>query len=268
MAKEIDDPYRERDLCEISTLLGEESLSQGCFVPTSEVIGSEYRHAVLIDFCKDLAVGWCAPLSSEVEIERKRLSNGLLAVCNLLSKLDLKLYVEQFDELKSALEDANRGVTHPLFQPSSSPSSRASGNLDSTRIMCARSDLALTLEARWWGVGKKNSLKNLVKPLVSDFENDLKNCPALIAIAGGKARGPLINASTIDETRLIAEGMICRWRKKFSAGVFENAEAREHFQVTRKLIRSQMGNKEELQRTANRCLQRAKRAVSAYHRPS
>ena len=119
------DDVPERSLAELSGLLGAGTAPQGITVPVSRAVPAEQDHRAVNDFRRalELIFGSSAPAQNvawdemRADAERKalykRLARGLNALHYLLKQLDMQNLSTEFDELRSALEDALCGIRHP-----------------------------------------------------------------------------------------------------------------------------------------------------------
>ena len=79
---------------------------------------------------------------------RNRFAKGLDALYTLLSDVGLMGIASEFEELRSALKDANLGINHPLLTPTPPAGKRRSKHRDPSRIWRARANVVLAIEAR------------------------------------------------------------------------------------------------------------------------
>jgi hypothetical protein len=116
---------------------------------TSLKIRDSICHQAINEFRDALTIAFGSNRRASNEVVRKRLSLGLNALYILLGQLGLQSLSTDFEELRSALDDANRGVQHPLLKPSNPAGKRRDINSDSSQIWRARANIVLAIEAMY-----------------------------------------------------------------------------------------------------------------------
>ena len=143
MSNSPDDP--ETSAAELSDLL--EVLRRAPLAPLK--IRDSICHQAINEFRDALTIAFGSNRRASNEVVRKRLSLGLNALYILLGQLGLQSLSTDFEELRSALDDANRGVQHPLLKPSNPAGKRRDRNSDSSQIWRARANIVLAIEAMY-----------------------------------------------------------------------------------------------------------------------
>jgi galactokinase/mevalonate kinase-like predicted kinase len=251
MSNSPDDP--ETSAAELSDLL--EVLRRAPLAPL-KIRNSIYRQAI-DEFRDGLTIAFGPNQRASKEMARKRLSLGLNALYVFLKQLGLQNLSTEFDELRSALDDANRGVQHPLLRPSDSAGKRRDINSDPSQIWRARANIALAIEARHrlskLDRTKDPKVKIAAREVISEHLTTMRQIMA--SRRGAITRGDVRKADEINDLVKMALG----WRKNLSSRP-SNTEAAELYKATWSLIDRSKSDKAMLQRIEKRCLTAAQNA--------
>ena len=221
-----------------------------------KIRNSIYRQAI-DEFRDGLTIAFGPNQRASKEMARKRLSLGLNALYVFLKQLGLQNLSTEFDELRSALDDANRGVQHPLLKPSDSAGKRRDINSDPSQIWRARANIALAIEARHrlskLDRTKDPKVKIAAREVISEHLTTMRQIMA--SRRGAITRGDVRKADEINDLVKMALG----WRKNLSSRP-SNTEAAELYKATWSLIDRSKSDKAMLQRIEKRCLTAAQNA--------
>ena len=232
----------ERSLAELSSLLGAGAAPQGITVPFFVAVRAlrdqrainDFRHALESVFSSSSAAPGVAEDEMKADAERKalfaRLAGGLNALHYFLKQLDMQNLSNEFDELRSALEDAPRGIRHPFFEPFK-PQGRRSRNSPS-RIWRARANFTLAIEARRALLALDKTKESVSKTFEAATMAILKitaNLKLVRQISSKSARNRRLDKyeQTTDEKSAITR-MVLQWKKDLSSRA-RNGEAEELF---------------------------------------
>jgi len=252
MSNSPDDP--ETSAAEPSDLL--EVFRRPPLAP-SKIQDSIFRQAIN-EFRDSLTIAFGPNQRASKEMARKRLSLGLNALYLFLKQLGLQSLSAEFEELRSALGDANRGVQHPLLKPSNPTGRRRDINSDSSQIWRARANVVLAIEARY-RLSKLEKTKDpkvniAAREVVSEHLTTMRNIAASRR-AATIGRGDVSKRDEISHFVKMALG----WRKNFSSRP-SNQKAAELYKVTWGLIDRSKSDKAMLQRIEKRCLKASQKA--------
>jgi hypothetical protein len=188
------------------------------------------------------------------EIARERLSLGLNALYVFMKQLGLQSLSTEFEELRSALDDANRGIQHPLLEPSRTAGKRRDGNSDPSQIWRARANIVLAIEARHrlskLDKTKDPKVKIAAEEVISERIATMRQIIASRRTA--ITRGDVSRANEISDLVKMA----LEWRKNLSSRP-SNPDAAELYKTTLALIDHSKSDKAMLQRIEKRCLKAA-----------
>ena len=251
MSNSPDDP--ETSAAELSDLL--EVLRRAPLAPL-KIRNSIYRQAI-DEFRDGLTIAFGPNQRASKEMARKRLSLGLNALYLFLKQLELASLSAEFEELRSALDDANRGVQHPLLKPTNPTGKRRDINSDSSQIWRARANIVLAIEARY-RLSKLDRTKDqkvniAAREVTSEHLATMRQILASRRLA--VARGDVRKKDEIDAFVKMALG----WRKNLSSRP-SNPEAAELYKTTIDLIDHSKSDKAMLQWIEKRCLKAAQNA--------
>jgi hypothetical protein len=210
------------------------------------------------EFRDALTIAFGSNRRASKEKARKSLSLGLNALYVFLKRFGLQSLSTEFDELRSALDDANRGIRHPLLEPSDPAGKRRDGNSDPSRIWRARANIALAIEARYrlskLDKTKDQKVGTAAKDVVSENITTTRQIMASRR-RDATTRGDVSNAEEVGYLVKMALG----WRKNLSSRP-SNPDAAELYKTTLALIDHSQSDKAMLQRIEKRCLKAARDA--------
>jgi hypothetical protein len=115
-------------------------------VPISTMAASAIVYQAANALREKLEAAFSSGAFDTVEKRRNYLVKGLDCYYEFLKDLNLERLGNEFDELRSALRDANCGIKHQLLMPSDCE--RGSGHRDASQIWRARANLVLAIDAR------------------------------------------------------------------------------------------------------------------------
>jgi hypothetical protein len=195
-------------------------------VPTEVWVDLTQARKAVLEFAEALDKAFKTKLAASQVIERRsRLSDGLDAIYEFLKKLGIPALGEEFEELRSALLDVNRGIKHPLLIPKNPK------KYDASQFWRGRANLALAIEAH----AAQNKLTFL--QAADEIFQKSTSYKILRQLAPKKIQGNLQSESVYD-TQTEKDHLkkaVQRWAKNLSSRP-ENAEAGELYNVTKELI--------------------------------
>jgi hypothetical protein len=248
-----------RDEPEISATELSESLDvRRPATPASLKIRDATFRQAINEFRDALTIAFGSNRRSSNEMARKRLSLGLNALYVFLGQFGLQSLSTEFDELRSALDDANRGVRHPLLEPSDPTGKRRDINSDPSRILRARANIALAIEARHRFCKLDKTKDQEVRAAAKDVVSE--NITTMRQIMASRRRDATTrgDVSKVEEIEYLVK-MALGWRKNLSSRP-SNPDAAELYQTTWALIDQSKSDKAMLQWIEKRCLKAARDA--------
>jgi hypothetical protein len=231
-------------------------------VPGSTMEALVAARGAIIEFCTRLEEVFGQRVSSEsIARRQERMASGLDSLYVFLKRIGLEHVAGEYEELRSALKDASRGVNHPLLESTPPPGKRRSGHRDPSQICRARANLGLAIEAKHalLQMDKRKDAEASTLYIAATDILQRDNFVLALRIGSKTSRGRLSrgDVSTAQEKKSLVE-MALRWRKNLSSRA-SNPEAAELYAVTHALIEASISksDKETLQLVEARCLKAA-----------
>jgi hypothetical protein len=232
-------------------------------VPANTMEALVAARGTIIEFCTRLEEVFGQRVSSEsIAKRRDRMASGLDALYVFLKRIGLEHVAGEYEELRSALKDANCGVNHPLLEPTPPPGKRHSGHRDASQIWRARANIALAIEAKHALLEMDKTKDTEATTLLVAAADVLQRDNFVLArqIASRTSRGRLTrgDVSRASEKKSLVE-MVLRWRKNLSSRA-SNPEAAELYAITHALIEASISkcDKETLHLVETRSLKAAR----------
>lgn len=228
---------------------------------TMEPVAAAYEAIVEFRVQLETAFGRHAERESLVK-RRENMVLGLDALYVFLKRIGLEYLAGEYDELRSALQDANIGVNHPLLEPITPVGKRRSRHRDPSQIWRARANITLAIEAKHALLEMDKTKDPEATTLLIAAADVLQRDNFVLArrIASKTSRGRLTrgDVSKASEKKSLVE-MALRWRKNLSSRA-SNPEAAELYDVTHALIERSISDsdKDRLHLIETRCLKAAR----------
>jgi hypothetical protein len=194
-----------------------------------------------------------------VEDRRWRLILGLGAFYVFLANLDLPglgAAATEFDELRSALDDAQEGRQNPLMIPSPRRSYRRSAHSDPSQLWRARVNLILAIKAKQALLrldGSDHRFKIAAREVAQDLPNNL-----IESIASQRSRTKLSESERDRSDYLI--DMVKNWEREIQRKPVPptNDEAAKLYTFTNELINAYSDDRSMLWFIEKRCVTQCK----------